>query len=156
LLPFEKAQIGPDIIAGITLGALGIPEVMGYTKIIGTPVDQSSSYTRHVPARHGRLLLFDGATYDRDLCPSLFTDPDVGWSLSLEVFSIVAVGVLLLGIQLFDGRLRRRSSAAGMAELGANRKCYVLMCGLSTALLFAIVHRLVEGKVTRLTNRHYR
>ncbi len=28
----------PDLIAGITLAALGIPEVMGYTKIIGTPV----------------------------------------------------------------------------------------------------------------------
>ena len=28
----------PDIMAGITLAALGIPEVMGYTKIIGTPV----------------------------------------------------------------------------------------------------------------------
>ena len=26
----------------------------------------------------------------------------------------------------------------------------VLMCGLSTALLFAIVHRLVEGKITRV------
>jgi high affinity sulfate transporter 1 len=38
LLPFEKGRIGPDIVAGITLAALGIPEVMGYTKIIGTPV----------------------------------------------------------------------------------------------------------------------
>src|SRR5271169_4031374 len=38
LLPLEKAQLGPDIMAGITLAALGIPEVMGYTKIIGTPV----------------------------------------------------------------------------------------------------------------------
>ena len=28
----------PDLMAGITLAALGIPEVMGYTKIIGTPV----------------------------------------------------------------------------------------------------------------------
>ena len=34
----DKSRIGPDIIAGITLAALGIPEVMGYTKIIGTPV----------------------------------------------------------------------------------------------------------------------
>jgi voltage-gated potassium channel len=32
----------------------------------------------------------------------------------------------------------------------------VLMCGLSTALLFAIVLGLVEGKITRLTNSHYR
>lgn len=38
LLPFAKARLGPDIMAGITLAALGIPEVMGYTKIIGTPV----------------------------------------------------------------------------------------------------------------------
>jgi MFS superfamily sulfate permease-like transporter len=35
---FNRTCLGPDIIAGITLAALGIPEVMGYTKIIGTPV----------------------------------------------------------------------------------------------------------------------
>lgn len=34
LLPFDKERLGPDIVAGITLAALGIPEVMGYTKII--------------------------------------------------------------------------------------------------------------------------
>jgi high affinity sulfate transporter 1 len=38
LLPFDRTRLGPDIMAGITLAALGIPEVMGYTKIIGTPV----------------------------------------------------------------------------------------------------------------------
>jgi len=38
LLPFDKSRLGPDIMAGVTLAALGIPEVMGYTKIIGTPV----------------------------------------------------------------------------------------------------------------------
>src|SRR5262252_5207629 len=38
LLPFDKTRLSPDILAGITLAALGIPEVMGYTKIIGTPV----------------------------------------------------------------------------------------------------------------------
>jgi high affinity sulfate transporter 1 len=38
MLPFDKSQFAPDILAGITLAALGIPEVMGYTKIIGTPV----------------------------------------------------------------------------------------------------------------------
>ncbi len=37
LLPFNTAQLPHDIIAGITLAALGIPEVMGYTKISGTP-----------------------------------------------------------------------------------------------------------------------
>ena len=38
ILPFDKSRLTPDILAGITLAALGIPEVMGYTKIIGTPV----------------------------------------------------------------------------------------------------------------------
>jgi high affinity sulfate transporter 1 len=48
LLPFDKTCIGPDIIAGITLAALGIPEVMGYTKIIGTPVI-TGLYTLFLP-----------------------------------------------------------------------------------------------------------
>jgi high affinity sulfate transporter 1 len=38
LLPIEPAKIPADVVAGITLAALGIPEVMGYTKIAGTPV----------------------------------------------------------------------------------------------------------------------
>jgi high affinity sulfate transporter 1 len=38
ILPLDKSRIAADIFAGITLAALGIPEVMGYTKIIGTPV----------------------------------------------------------------------------------------------------------------------
>jgi high affinity sulfate transporter 1 len=37
LLPFKRSQLPHDIVAGITLAALGIPEVMGYTKISGTP-----------------------------------------------------------------------------------------------------------------------
>lgn len=38
LFPLDMSRLGPDVVAGITLAALGIPEVMGYTKIIGTPV----------------------------------------------------------------------------------------------------------------------
>jgi high affinity sulfate transporter 1 len=38
VLPINKAQIPAEIIAGLTLAALAIPEVMGYTKISGTPV----------------------------------------------------------------------------------------------------------------------
>jgi MFS superfamily sulfate permease-like transporter len=43
-----NARIGPDIMAGITLAALGIPEVMGYTKIIGMPVI-TGLYTLFLP-----------------------------------------------------------------------------------------------------------
>lgn len=38
LLPFDTARLWPDIMAGITVAALGIPEVMGYINTIGTPV----------------------------------------------------------------------------------------------------------------------
>ncbi len=38
LLPIKGSQVPTEVIAGITLAALAIPEVMGYTKIAGTPV----------------------------------------------------------------------------------------------------------------------
>jgi SulP family sulfate permease len=38
LLPVHRQQLLTDIFAGVTLAALGIPEVMGYTKIAETPV----------------------------------------------------------------------------------------------------------------------
>jgi SulP family sulfate permease len=38
ILPIAGAQVPAEFIAGITLAALAIPEVMGYTKISGTPV----------------------------------------------------------------------------------------------------------------------
>ncbi len=38
LLPLDPARLPADVIAGATLAALAIPEVMGYTKIAGTPV----------------------------------------------------------------------------------------------------------------------
>ena len=38
MLPINPSQVPHEIIAGLTLAALAIPEVMGYTKISGTPV----------------------------------------------------------------------------------------------------------------------
>ena len=38
VLPIRASQIPAEVIAGLTLAALAIPEVMGYTKISGTPV----------------------------------------------------------------------------------------------------------------------
>ncbi len=38
ILPINQARVSADIIAGVTLAALAIPEVMGYTKIAGMPV----------------------------------------------------------------------------------------------------------------------
>ena len=52
LLPIKGAQIPLEIVAGLTLAALAIPEVMGYTKIAGTPVI-TGLYTMLIP-----MLLF--------------------------------------------------------------------------------------------------
>jgi high affinity sulfate transporter 1 len=38
VLPIKGSQVPTELIAGITLAALAVPEVMGYTKISGTPV----------------------------------------------------------------------------------------------------------------------
>src|SRR5450759_4595794 len=38
LLPINQQLIPVDLIAGLPLAALGIPEVMGYSKIAGMPV----------------------------------------------------------------------------------------------------------------------
>jgi sulfate permease, SulP family len=36
--PYQRGWLQSDIVAGITLAALAIPETMGYTKIAGMPV----------------------------------------------------------------------------------------------------------------------
>ncbi len=38
ILPIQRSQVPADIMAGITLAALNIPQAMGYTRIAGTPV----------------------------------------------------------------------------------------------------------------------
>src|SRR5499427_5634688 len=46
--PITPAQVPAEIVAGLTLAALAVPEVMGYTKISGTPVI-TGLYTMLVP-----------------------------------------------------------------------------------------------------------
>jgi sulfate permease, SulP family len=48
VLPIKRTQIPAEVIAGITLAALAIPEVMGYTKISGTPI-VTGLYTILIP-----------------------------------------------------------------------------------------------------------
>jgi sulfate permease, SulP family len=38
ILPIQRSQVPADLVAGITLAALNIPQAMGYTRIAGTPV----------------------------------------------------------------------------------------------------------------------
>jgi len=46
--PLDASQVPADLLAGISLAVLAIPEVMGYTKIAGTPVI-TGLYTLLVP-----------------------------------------------------------------------------------------------------------
>ncbi len=47
--PVKRSLVSSDVVAGVTLAALAIPEVMGYTKISGTPVI-TGLYTILLPA----------------------------------------------------------------------------------------------------------
>ena len=48
ILPVDRSRIPTEIIAGVTLAALAIPEVMGYTQIAGMPV-VTGLYTILIP-----------------------------------------------------------------------------------------------------------
>jgi sulfate permease, SulP family len=48
ILPVRRAQVPGDLLAGLTLAALGIPEVLGYAKIAGMPV-VTGLYTLLIP-----------------------------------------------------------------------------------------------------------
>jgi high affinity sulfate transporter 1 len=55
IAPYQRSWLTKDIVAGITLAALAIPEVMGYTKIAGTPVI-TGLYTILIPIAAYALL----------------------------------------------------------------------------------------------------
>ncbi len=48
VLPIERSRVSTDVLAGITLAALGIPEVLGYAKIAGMPL-VTGLYTMLLP-----------------------------------------------------------------------------------------------------------
>src|SRR5262249_25382712 len=97
---------GPDIMAGITLAALGIPEVMGYTKIIGTPVI-TGLYTLFLPvvvfaffgsSRH-LVVSADSATaamVAAGLASLSFTANTPRYIALTSLIGLMAAGILLL------------------------------------------------------------
>ena len=48
LLPVERSRVRADALAGLTLAALGVPEVLGYAKIAGMPL-VTGLYTMLLP-----------------------------------------------------------------------------------------------------------
>ena len=104
LLPFRIGRAPADVIAGATLAALAIPEVMGYTRISGTPV-VTGLYTLLIPmalfalfgsSRH-LVVAADSATA-AILASGLsgLAAPNSSEWLALAGFSALLAGVLLL------------------------------------------------------------
>lgn len=48
VLPVDRSRTWPDALAGVTLAAIGVPEVLGYAKIAGMPL-VSGLYTMLLP-----------------------------------------------------------------------------------------------------------
>src|ERR1700747_756395 len=48
VLPVERSRVPADALAGLTLAAIGIPEVLGYAKIAGMPL-VTGLYTMLLP-----------------------------------------------------------------------------------------------------------
>ncbi|MGH3514218.1 MAG: SulP family inorganic anion transporter, partial [Pseudonocardiaceae bacterium] len=78
LLPIGRSRLGPDAVAGVTLAALAVPEVLGYARIAGMPV-VSGLYTMLVPMVVFALLGLPGIWWwRRTRAPRRSWPP--GWS----------------------------------------------------------------------------
>ena len=106
LLPLSREQVVPDILAGVTLAALALPEVLGYTKIAGTPVI-TGIYTMLLPmllygtfgaSRH-LVVGADSATaaiVAASLSGLSLVPGSMEWLALAQVLALLAGGVLLL------------------------------------------------------------
>jgi sulfate permease, SulP family len=109
LLPIDRGRLPLDVIAGATLAALAIPEVMGYAKIAGTPV-VTGLYTLLLPifafailgsSRH-LVVGADSATAAILATGLLATGAAAGSPQYVELASLAALmcGVALIGARL--------------------------------------------------------
>jgi sulfate permease, SulP family len=110
ILPFDSSRIPLDVAAGATLAALAIPEVMGYTKIAGTPV-VTGLYTLLLPvlffalfgsSRH-LVVGADSAT------AAILAIGLAGMAAadSTEYVALASLAALMCGLLLFAARLLR-------------------------------------------------
>lgn len=105
VLPLDRSRLGSELFAGVTLAALAIPEVMGYTRISGTPV-VTGLYTLLVPmvlfalfgaSRH--LVVGADSATAAILAGGLATMAVPGspqWLSLAGVLALMAAGMLLL------------------------------------------------------------
>src|SRR3954469_15621584 len=110
VLPVDRARVGPDVLAGLTLAAVGVPEVLGYAKIAGMPL-VTGLYTMLLP-----MMAFAVLGSSRHLVVA--ADSATAAILAAAVTGLAAVGsaqyarlaglaALLTGAMLLAARLAR-------------------------------------------------
>ena len=115
LLPLPRSRVGPDVLAGVTLAALGIPEVLGYARIAGMPL-ATGLYTMVLPmavfavlgsSRH-LVVAADSAT------AAILAAALVGLAVpgSARYVRLAGLAALLTGVLLLLARLARLSFLA--------------------------------------------
>jgi sulfate permease, SulP family len=105
ILPISWARIPADILAGLTLAALAIPEVMGYTKIAQAPVI-TGLYTLLIPMAlfalfgSSRHLVVGADSATAAILASglsgLATPGSAGWVALASLLALLAGGILLI------------------------------------------------------------
>jgi sulfate permease, SulP family len=110
ILPIERSRVPTDMLAGVTLAALGVPEVLGYAKIAGMPL-VTGLYTLLLPmavfavlgsSRH-LVVAADSATA-AILAASLTGLAVAG---SERYIRLAGLAALLAGVMLLVARLAR-------------------------------------------------
>ncbi|HEX5296153.1 MAG TPA: SulP family inorganic anion transporter [Streptosporangiaceae bacterium] len=108
--PVRRGQVPAEVLAGLTLAALGVPEVLGYAKIAGMPV-VTGLYTMLLPmavfavlcsSRH-LVVAADSATA-AILAASLTGLAAAG---SAQYVRLAGLAALLTGVMLLAARLAR-------------------------------------------------
>jgi hypothetical protein len=119
VLPVSGAQIPSEIIAGNTLAALAVPEVMGYTKISGTPDDVDS-----FEVWQARRLW--------QCCPAAFTALNEAverWCFGIADLAKLDVARFLPHLPALGGEFEAR-----LAVVGGMRSCQTATCSKAASV----------------------
>ena len=98
VLPIKGSQVPVEIVAGLTLAALAIPEVMGYTKIAGTPVI-TGLYTMLIPML---LFAFIGSSRHLVVSADSATAAILAAGLGVIAFLLLGVGLVLSTVRSYQ------------------------------------------------------
>ena len=117
ILPLDTSRISVDVIAGATLAALAIPEVMGYTKIAGTPVI-TGLYTIILP-----IVVFAILGSSRHLVVGADSASAAILATGLVAMGAVAESTTYVELAVADGAaVRRRARRRPAAQARVHRR----------------------------------